>query len=215
MGRWLDRLARRAATRGVEPAAAQPAPGASRRDFLKKAAVVAGAAWTVPVMQTALAPAASASPGSMKSEPCTTPLADEGKLCGDGSRCHLGVCGSTGAICGSGANCISGVCSGGFCVVLPLGGTCAADANCEPGLTCGTTFKAPATSTVCGGLGAVCNPSLNTPTGNPACAAGVQCGSGGANANKCGGQNAPCATNNQCMSTQGQPCHPQQSKCKA
>jgi len=173
VGRWLDRLARRAATRGVEPAAAQPAPGASRRDFLKKAAVVAGAAWTVPVMQTALAPAASASPGSMKGQPCTTPLADEGKLCGDGSRCHLGVCGSTGAICGSGANCISGVCSGGFCVVAP-GGSCSANADCQ--------YNNCSAGGTCGGVGATCF----TVGADPACAPPLICTQpGGAGSRKC------------------------------
>lgn len=111
MGRWLDRLARRAAPRPPSPtAAAQPAPGSSRRDFLKKAAVVTGAAWTVPVMQTALAPAYAASGG------VGSACSSNGEVCtGDNSRCFNLICGGSGAICSGGEPCLYGNCAAGIC----------------------------------------------------------------------------------------------------
>ncbi len=65
MAEWLDRWAKRAANvdgadaqTQISSSAAAPKPSASRRDFLKKAGIVGGIAWSVPVMQTVMAPAA-------------------------------------------------------------------------------------------------------------------------------------------------------------
>ena len=65
MGSWLDKWAKRAATAapsdvpptGSTAESTPQRPAASRRDFLKKAGIVGGVAWSVPVMQTVLAPA--------------------------------------------------------------------------------------------------------------------------------------------------------------
>ena len=70
MGSWLDRWAKNTATSGsvdVSPsvaASAEPVEPPSRRDFLKKAGIVGGVAWSIPVMQTVMAPMASASAGT-------------------------------------------------------------------------------------------------------------------------------------------------------
>ena len=89
MSDWLDGWARRAA-RPAHPTPGDTAPehGLSRRQLLKRAGVVAGAAWTVPLIQTALAPPAAASGG-----------------------------GNTiiGFTCTTNTDCASGNCSGGFC----------------------------------------------------------------------------------------------------
>lgn len=160
MGSWLDRMARRAAS---TPDAATPIPSAppvptddhSRRNFLKKAAVVTGAAWSVPVLQTALAPMASASPGSGVGQVCTGGTSDNGQLCGDGSKCFGGICGNTGAGCAVNAHCVSQLCVSNVCAApRPPGGTCTVNANCQYGNCNGTT---------CGGLGASCT-SANQPT---------------------------------------------------
>ena len=89
MSDWLDGWARRAA-RPAHPTPGDTAPehGLSRRQLLKRAGVVAGAAWTVPLIQSALAPPAAASGG-----------------------------GNTiiGFACTTTTDCASGYCSGGFC----------------------------------------------------------------------------------------------------
>ena len=126
MSSWLDRLARRVAS---VPASRLPAPSGtpadapSRRTFLKKAAVVTGAAWTVPVMQTALAPAHAVS-GGLGQECVTQP-------CAAGLFCSpvTGTCGGPGAVCGAG--CYNSTCaSNGYC-----GGT---DATCSDDSQCGS-----------------------------------------------------------------------------
>jgi len=85
VGGWLDRWAICAAS-GTSPSPAAPAEAPataesthSRRDFMKKATVVGGAAWSVPVIQIVTAPAVAASPtvcsGGVLSgaAPCGTP----------------------------------------------------------------------------------------------------------------------------------------------
>lgn len=153
MGRWLDRWAKRAAEAAPSAASeptppAQPAPRSpspSRRDFLKKAGVVGGVAWSVPVLQTVMAPAASASPGSTKGSPCTGGVNDNGLVCGDGSRCFNGVCGAPGAFCDPNtgtAQCVSSECDGGRCG--GLGAKCNQGKVCAPGFVCGTGNKCQA-----------------------------------------------------------------------
>ena len=109
MGSWLDRWARHAAAPSeapARPASAHP----TRRDVLKQAGVVGGLVWTVPVIQTALAPAASAS-GVGIGQPCSP----DGDPCSDGSICFTGVCGAKGAPCGADAQCASLTCRNGKC----------------------------------------------------------------------------------------------------
>ena len=135
MSNWLDRWARRTATSTddaaptpsvvmpVEPVAAHP----SRRAVLKKAGLVGGLVWTVPVISTALAPAASASGGGLG-----LPCSPEGSTCTGGSVCFTGICGAPGAPCAGG--CYSSTCGQGVC-----GGknaSCGAGVLCAPALTC-------------------------------------------------------------------------------
>ncbi len=70
MSSWLDGWARRAAEATPNAPQTSEAPsrgdaGYARRDFLKKAGIVGGVAWSVPVLQTVMAPAASASVGTL------------------------------------------------------------------------------------------------------------------------------------------------------
>ena len=159
MGGWLDRWARRAATSAPpSPQIATPATSGvaastshSRRDFMKKAGVVGGLVWSVPVIQTALAPAASASA-----------LCQGGtSTCGNG--CDAGLCGN-GATCQTSADCINGTCSGGFC-----GGP--SGTSCTTGGNAACRYN-NCSSGVCGGLSATCvNSTWCSPT--------IGCGQGG------------------------------------
>ena len=144
MSGWLDRWARHTARTPHSTIATSPdsetastiGPATSRRDFMKKAAVVGAAVWSVPVMQTALAPAASASGGGLNavcgpSQPCAAPYA-----CGTDGRC-----GGTGANCGGAAAlCVSGGCStNGKCAAAhtaPKGSTCLTNSACTSGTWC-------------------------------------------------------------------------------
>lgn len=141
MSSWLDRWARRAAEATPTPAQdavapSHPASPSTRRDFLKKAGIVGGVAWSVPVLQTVMAPAASASVGLVKGDACTAPNVN-GDVCGDGSRCFNGICGLVGAVCTNGTGitqCVSSECSTGQC-----GGknaSCAGSLVCASGFTC-------------------------------------------------------------------------------
>jgi hypothetical protein len=120
MAHWLDRVAKRAASATPEQTAASardsrddtPVPlsssARSRRDFMKKAAVVGGLAWSVPVIQSVVVPAAAASGQTQIGDPCT----NYGGLCGDSSVCFNGVCGSPGASCANANPCFNSACSG-------------------------------------------------------------------------------------------------------
>lgn len=143
MGGWLDKWAKRAATAAplddpsteVESSAATR-PHASRRDFLKKAGIVGGVAWSIPVMQTVLAPSASASGptvcsggggtcGTLVSGPGPCLPCATGVQCSAGADCATGVgcssrsgttvCGGPGATCGTGADCVFSNCTSGIC----------------------------------------------------------------------------------------------------
>lgn len=159
---WVDRWARRAAARDVAEPATSGLPGSapSRRDFLKRAAVVGSAVWTVPVLQTVMAPAASASPGTPLGDPCN----DLGP-CAGGAYCNGTRCGGVGAIC-PGSVCASGIpCSGRTEGAQTCGGpgaTCSGSEACDNG-NCA--------SGVCGGQWAWCGGG----GGNAVCAPGKTC----------------------------------------
>lgn len=92
--------------------------GLTRRDVIKRAGVIGAAAWTVPVLQTALAPAASA---SVPPDPCAG-------VCTVTCKCKAGsgTC-STNTQCATGTVCIGGVCR------IPYGSTatCSSNAQCQ------------------------------------------------------------------------------------
>lgn len=222
MSSWLDRWARRAAE--ATPSSAQdavaptrPASPASRRDFLKKAGIVGGVAWSVPVLQTVMAPAASASNGTLLGNNCpagnvscaggtafcatTAPFrcGGLGATCGacasGAGTCSNATCGGGGGTCtpaNQATTCVSGVCTGITCRAL-AGAACSTNAHCLSGTCTGGTC-AP------GALGAAC-----TGTGTTQCAT-----SGGlavaCNGSTCGGLGATCTSANtatQCATVGG------------
>jgi hypothetical protein len=141
MGSWIDRAARRAAGQAAqnrpEPPPVQaprPAPlDSSRRDFLKRAGVVGAAVWTVPVIESALAPAAAASTPT-----CTN-------VCG--GACP--TCGLGKGPCTQNAQCSSGlVCSGGVCKTAQ-GGTCTINANCSTNVCINGTCRGTVAGSTC------------------------------------------------------------------
>lgn len=108
MAGWLDRWARRAAQppAGAVPAISPPRL-TSRRDFLKRAGIVGGVAWSVPVLHTVLAPAASASAGTPLGAAC-----DDLMACAGGTAfCNGATCGGVGADCSGGALCANSGCA--------------------------------------------------------------------------------------------------------
>ena len=146
MSRWLDSWARRAAE-GTPTAApdavapARPASPSSRRDFLKKAGIVGGVAWSVPVLQTVMAPAASASAGTALGNNCPAGnvACQGGAFCAPTAPFRCGGLGATCGACAAGAGtCSNATCGGG-------GGTCT-PANqattCVSGICIGTTCRA-------------------------------------------------------------------------
>ena len=155
---WLDRLARRTAqTRATAPAPTQrdanrataATPDKTRRDFLKKAGIVGGLAWTAPVLQSVIVPAAAASGGSILGQPCTAP-----STCADGSVCSAvtGICGGPGATCSGNVPCLYDNCFQKVCG--SPGAKCSTNSactqgNCSPGNPAGNNRR-------CGGPGAVC-----------------------------------------------------------
>lgn len=152
---WLDSLARRLARSRPDsgptalPATTRPAPSpsaTSRRDFLKKAGIVGGLAWSVPVLQTVMAPAASASVGTPIGQPCN----DLGPCDGGNAYCNGTVCGGVGALCPASV-CDGGLeCSGRPDGVETCGGpgaSCAGPGQCEYGNCANGT---------CGGQWALC-----------------------------------------------------------
>ena len=152
MADWLDRWARRAARPTDAPNSPDGARQLSRRQLLKRAGVVAGATWTVPMIQTALAPPAAASgagPG-LPGSPCTS-----GTQCNTGYCDPTGVCGSptvfwAGHGCTTNSDCWSLICLGGVCKPGPLAGTCSTAADCQNNINC------TANGQTCGGPGASC-----------------------------------------------------------
>lgn len=112
----------------MPPAAAT----ASRREFLRKTALVGGAAWSVPVLQSVLAPVASASVGTPLGGPCTDLMA-----CAGGTAfCNGATCGGVGAVCSGGALCAGSTCATNGKDKGQCGGkgtSCTADDQCMSG----------------------------------------------------------------------------------
>ena len=224
MGHWLDALAKASAGhrddhrtpspisetnappgpgRPSTDAVAPKAQGLTRRTLLRRGAVVGTVLWTTPVLQTAFAPAASASHGLHCSQ--TT--------CGLTLPLSVGTCPlcATGLTCTTGTECVTGLCTGGICTAIPSGSTCTTDGQCAsgycspagvckswPGLTCTADSQCQSGKCVGGrcfenGLNGVCRTTADC-TDNTSCSAtpparGV-----------CGGVGAPCANNNKCVS---------------
>ncbi len=144
MAGWVDRWAKRAASSAPRPEAMpgdpSPAPSPqasshSRRAFMKKAGVVGAAVWTVPVIQSAVAPAAAASAtvcsggggtcGVLLSGPGPCPKCATGVACSTNNDCATGVgcssrtgttvCGGPGAACNNSGNCQYNNCTNSIC----------------------------------------------------------------------------------------------------
>jgi hypothetical protein len=157
MGSWIDKWAKKTATTSTTQTAApsdvatsaEPVEPPSRRDFLKKAGIVGGAAWSIPVMQTVLAPMASASTNTPLGgacndlDPCANGAAYcNGSVCGGKgavctglcavSTCANGQCGGGGGSCYNNSQCVSHICKTGKCRAK-LGAACTKPGNCFSG----------------------------------------------------------------------------------
>ena len=168
MGDWLDGLARRAARSKDESPNASS--GLSRRQLLKRAGVVAGAAWTVPLIQSAVAPAAAASLGYQ----CLT----DGD-CNAGFYCVGGYCTSAPKLAwphetcsGNGTNKCQGAagavnCVSGYCPTMPVGGPCRTSTDCNGTPQAGASSPVGCSSgKICGGLGASCSQNSDCVSSN-------------------------------------------------
>lgn len=164
MGQWLERLARRAAASaapgpaGTPPTGRSADPRTSRRDFLKKAGVVGAAAWSVPVIESALAPASAASTPTcvgvcggacptcgLGQGPCTT-----NTQCSTGLVCSSGVCKTAqGGTCSTNSNCSTGVCIGGTCRGTVAGTPCSGGTTCLSYICSGGTCHQSAAGFYC------------------------------------------------------------------
>jgi hypothetical protein len=173
MSSWLDGWARRAVRPSVSDPASTPSPGSaaaptpalSRRDLIKRASVVGAAVWATPVLQTALAPAASAS--GPTPDPClTTGTCPPGAPCTTDADCGsddcntgTGVCRASGVdgTCSANVDCLTANCASGVCDEAWPGGPCQANADCMSGIcqankTCATSplYKPCRTAADCG-----------------------------------------------------------------
>ena len=160
MARWFDETAKSAARR--DAAGAQP-EGMTRRTAITRGAVVAGVAWTAPLlMQTRAYAGVSTCTGFL----CTGTPPNATICCATGDRCYT----------------IGGVPS---CVTAGTpGGTCGNSGNGNGGCTLakcnGDTHQCNgcANPNVCGGEGAFCNSTLTSlPTGSllDICGTGLTC----------------------------------------
>ena len=182
MADWLDGWARRVAHSGerVDSAGSTPsasADGLSRRQLLKRAGLVAGAAWTVPIIQTALAPPAAASGGGCVSgcpagSPCTSPTTCASGYClqsGTGSSYFCGQPGKgwTNDVCGQDPDCWSHSCNNGTCGPAEFKKhprPCRSTADCM--MHDGFPVNCSSTTQTCGGPGASCASDLQCPSGS-------------------------------------------------
>ncbi len=149
MAGWLDRMARRAAESSRPAPARQPPPEPrqplTRRQLLTRGAVAGTAVWAAPVLQTVMAPAASASG-----------IGNPGDACTSGAQCGSGICLSNHTCapsslygqCATNADCAAipatcvatGSAGGSVCVknYPGSGSNCAANADCSSGSCTGT-----------------------------------------------------------------------------
>ena len=108
---------------------------------------MAASLWSVPVLQTVMAPAASASAGTPLGDPCN----DLGTCNGGNAYCNGAVCGGVGALCPASVCAVGLQCSGRSGGTRTCGGpgaACSAGGQCTNG-NCGVFGS-------CGGLGATC-----------------------------------------------------------
>lgn len=154
MGNWFDERAKSSARRiSTEPSVVPPesdaASGLSRRDVLKRGGIVAGVAWTAPVLMSVMTPAVAQSPCPDERPPCdgvccvpedncvdqgdgTFDCVPPGGIGGDCLNSGQGVSGCTqdansSIHCNGDRN--NNICGG-------PGAQCEEDAECLPTLTC-------------------------------------------------------------------------------
>lgn len=147
MGNWFDDRAKSAARRiAVQRSAVAPTPsddpGLTRRDILKRGGVVAGVAWTAPVLMSVMTPAAAES--SCPTGQVRCPDTSSGICCAATQTCFQGVCTSVGAV---GGNCtLNLLCNVGiFCGAGNLcggsGAVCTQNSNCMSGSCTGAITR--------------------------------------------------------------------------
>ena len=211
MGHWLDALAKastgfRAHHRNSSSGATSqpetgrpndvPAPvaqGLTRRALLRRGAVVGAVVWTTPILQTALAPAASASVVPPCTVACPVGTACSGPAgCASGLICSGGVCkipyGNTTTTCANGGQCQSDNCSTttNKCLASWPGHTCTSGTQCLSGkCSGGQCFANP--------LGGYCRITTD-------CTDNTTCPSTGSGVKVCGGPGASCQNDNKCVS---------------
>ncbi len=212
MGHWLDALAKAStgnrarhrslssgaesppeAERPVEIVPAPKAQGLTRRALIRRGAVVGAVVWTTPILQTALAPAASASvvPPSARCPARSGPRARPPPTARSGLICSGGFCkipyGGSGT-CTSGADCQSGNCNPttSTCIASWPGTSCTANTQCLSGkCNGGTCFANP--------VGGYCRTTAD-------CTDNTTCPATGSGLRVCGGPGASCQNNNKCVS---------------
>ena len=193
---WIDRWAKRAATRvEVTPVAApHPKAGVTRRTFLKRAATIGTAAWTVPALQSVAAPAFAASGCSQVvcGIGAGCPLCSAGVTCSVNGECITGICagvcqpGGAGTSCATNGDCITGICGGGTCQPGGISTPCASNGDCTAG-QCSGRNGGPKT---CGGPGSTCGGATG-------------CTNSNCNGISCGGLGATCTSAAQCRTLFG------------
>ncbi len=154
---WIDRWARRAAASAEPPDTPSPervSAATSRRDFLRRAAVVGATVWTVPVLQSVAAPVSAASGDCSQ------------VICGIGTGCPL--C-ESGIPCDVPGECVTGICAG-VCQPGGISTPCATTADCTTGECSGRTGG----PTTCGGPGSTCDVNGDCTFGN--CSGNGVCG---------------------------------------
>jgi hypothetical protein len=121
--------------------------------------VVGGLAWTAPVLQSVVVPAAASSTPLVIGDVCSFGT----QVCSDSACSPNGICGGPGADCSAGA-CLYGNCFNGVCGAP--GARCASDSQCVYG-----SIKGNCHQRVCGGQAAAC-------TVDATCAPGYVCKKG-------------------------------------
>ena len=168
----------------------------TRRALIQRGAVVGAVVWTTPLLQSALAPAAAASPPPACTVACPPgTLCTTSTTCASGLVCLGGICkipyGNTTAVCGADTQCQSGNCSPttNRCLASWPGTTCTANSQCLSGkCNGGNCFE--------NALGGSCRTTADC-TDNTTCPTGT-------GPYVCGGVGAACANNNKCTTNKCQ-----------